>query len=300
MKPEIHLAHEARCIAGESPVWSADEQALYWCDVMAPALHRFEPATKRHRSWPLPALTGSIAVRQRGGLVAATRAGFVFIDMPSGTVTPIVNPEAHLVDNTFNDGRCDPQGRFWAGSSWLGPGGRYQNAPAQPTGTIYRLDRDLSCHAIVPGIGETNTFAWSPDERTFYFGDSSRAAVVYAADWDGDTGTFRNQREFVRTNLGSGIHDGSAIDEDGCLWTCFWEGWRIVRYAPDGRIDRTIELPVERPTSCTFGGPDLRTLYITTAHWYLSDAELAKQPLAGQLLAIDAGVRGMPDRPFAG
>lgn len=300
MKPEIQLVQEARCIAGESPVWSAEEQALYWCDVMAPALHRFEPATGRHQSWPLPALTGSIAVRQRGGLVAATRAGFVFIDMPSGKVTPIVNPEAQLLDNTFNDGRCDPQGRFWAGSSWLGPGGRYQDAPTQPTGTIYRLDPDLSCHAMVPGIGETNTFAWSPDERTFYFGDSSRAAVIYAADWDGDTGTFRNKREFVRTNLGSGVHDGSAIDEDGCLWTTFWEGWRIVRYTPEGRIDRTIDLPVERPTSCTFGGTDLRTLYLTTAHWYLSDAALAEQPLAGQLLAIDVGVRGIPDRPFAG
>ncbi len=300
MKPDIRVVHDSRAIAGESPVWSQGEQALYWCDVMAPALHRLEPTTRQHRSWALPNLTGSIAVRQRGGLVAATRDGFVFIDMPSGDVTPIVNPEPQLKDNTFNDGRCDPQGRFWAGSSWLGPDGRYRDAPAQPTGTIYRLDADLTCHAIVPGIGETNTFAWSPDERTIYFGDSSRAAVIYAADWDGATGTIRNRREFVRTNQGTGIHDGSAIDAEGCLWTCFWEGWRIVRYAPNGRIDRIVELPVERPTSCTFGGADLRTLYVTTAHWYLDDAALAKQPLAGKLLAFEPGVRGMPDALFAG
>jgi sugar lactone lactonase YvrE len=299
MSPEIRSVLNIRAIAGECPVWSADERALYWVDVMAPALHRFDPASGRNESWLLSDLVGSIALRQRGGVVAATRSGFVFIDVPSGRTTPILNPEPDRRGNTFNDGNCDRQGRFWAGSAWLGEG-RYGDAPAGPTGTIYRLDPDLTCHPMVSDIGETNTIAWSPDERTIYFGDSSKTATIYAADWDAGSGTFRNRRLFVRTNDGPGIHDGSAMDADGCLWTCFWEGWRIVRYTPAGRIDRVIELPVKYPTSCAFGGDNLATLYVTTARWYLTDEELAAQPLAGHLLALEPGIRGLPSGRFAG
>src|SRR5882724_7382675 len=207
---------------------------------MAPALHRFDPDSGHNETWKLPNITGSIALRERGGVVAATRSGFCFVDIPSGRATPIINPEPDLPHNTFNDGRCDRRGRFWAGTSWFGPEQRYANAPAEPTGTIYRLDADLSCHPMVTGIGETNTFAWSPDDRTMYFGDSSRVAVIYAADWDSAAGTFENRRVFARTNDGPGWHDRSAMDAEGFLWTCYWMGWRIVRYAPDGRIDRVI------------------------------------------------------------
>jgi sugar lactone lactonase YvrE len=300
MDSKIRSALAIKAIAGESPVWCAEEQALYWVDVMAPAVHRFHPESGRNETWALPATTGSIAVRERGGLVAATRSGFCFIDIPSGRATPIVNPEPDRRDNTFNDGRCDRRGRFWAGSSWFGPEGRYANPPSEPTGTIYRLDADRTCHAMVPGIGETNTILWSPDERTIYFGDSSKAAVIYAADWHAEPGMFENRRVFARTNDGHGIHDGSAMDAEGYLWTCFWEGWRIVRYAPDGRIDRIVELPVKSPTSCTFGGADLATLYITTACWYQSPDELKDQPWAGHVLAFEPGVRGLPDAKYVG
>jgi sugar lactone lactonase YvrE len=153
---------------------------------------------------------------------------------------------------------------------------------------------------MVSGIGETNTIAWSPDDRTIYFGDSSKAAVIYAADWNAGAGTFENRRIFVRTGDGPGIHDGSAMDAEGFLWTCYWQGWRIMRYAPDGSVDRVIELPVKYPTSCTFGGDDLQMLYVTTACWYQTADELAAQPLAGNLLAFEPGVRGLPDAKYAG
>ncbi|MEX2296804.1 MAG: SMP-30/gluconolactonase/LRE family protein [Dongiaceae bacterium] len=296
----IRCIYETAAIAGESPVWSVDEQALYWIDVMAPAVHRFDPKTGENRSWKLPEQIGSIGLRKKGGLVAATKSGFSFIDVNNGRVTPIIDPERDLPENGFNDGKCDRRGRFWAGSAWLGSDGKYDNPPAEPTGSIYRLDPDHVCHRIVPGIRETNTFAWSPDDRTIYFGDSSESKVIYAADFDIEAGSIANQRIFARTNDGAGVHDGSAIDAEGYLWTTFWEGWRIVRYAPDGRIDRVVEMPFKYVTSCAFGGDNLETLFVTSGRWDLKGAELAAQPQAGSLFAFEPGVRGLPEPMFAG
>lgn len=297
----VECVLEARATLGECPVWCPREAALYWIDTEGTALHCFDPATGDDRAWPLPEHIGSLALRERGGVVAAMASGFHFIDLETGAVEKLIDPEADIAENMFNDGKCDRRGRFWAGSACKD----YTNPPPGPTGALYRLDPDLTCHKMDDGIYESNTLAWSPDNRIMYFGDST-SGVIYAYDFDIEAGSIANRRVFARTAdvappLPAGAAaDGSTIDAEGFLWSCFWDGWRVVRYAPDGAIDRVVEMPVQRPTSAMFGGADLGTLYITSARTGLSDGDLAEQPLAGGLFAYDAGVKGMPEPRFAG
>ena len=293
---------DAKAMLGECPVWCPIDQVLYWVDTEEPGLHRFDPASGEDRAWPLPEHIGSFALREQGGVVAAMNSGFCFIDLETGAVEKITDPEAHLPQNGFNDGKCDRRGRFWAGTACVD----YTNPPSSPTGALYRLDPDLTCHKMDDGIYESNTLAWSIDDGTMYFGDSN-AGVIYAYDFDIDSGAIANRRRFARTAIadiplpvGTPAADGSTIDGEGFLWSCFWDGWKVVRYAPDGAVDRIVMLPVQRPTSAMFGGPGLDTLYITTARSGLDADDLAKQPLAGGLFALDAGVVGVPEPRFAG
>ncbi len=286
---------DARAICGETPQWAAAAKVLYWIDAGAKKVCCFDPRTRENRVWELPGDVGSIGLRAGSGLVAAMKSGFNFIHLPEGRVEPIVNPEAALPDNTFNDGKVDPWGRFWAGSAWAD----FDNPPTSPTGSLYRLDADRTCHWIVGGIVETNTIAWSPDGRTMYYGSAGTDGTIFAADFDGASGTIAGSRVFART-LGHGVHDGSAMDSEGYLWTCFWQGSRIVRYAPDGRIDRTVPMPASYVTCCTFGDDDLETLYITTGRWTLTAEQLAKEPQAGAIFALRTGVRGLPENKYAG
>jgi sugar lactone lactonase YvrE len=167
-----------------------------------------------------------------------------------------------------------------------------------PTGALYRLDPDLSCRRMESGIGISNSLAWSPDDRIFYFADTLRR-TIFAYDFDAETGAISNRRVFTDCIDQPGAPDGSTIDAEGYLWNAQWDGWRLVRYAPDGRIDRVVGLPVQKPTSCMFGGPDLATLYVTSAVWDLTGEALAKQPNAGGVFALDVGVRGLPESRFA-
>jgi sugar lactone lactonase YvrE len=167
------------------------------------------------------------------------------------------------------------------------------------TGGLSRLDPDLSLHAMETGIGTSNSIAWSPDDRTFYYSDTA-ARVIWAYDFDLDAGTIANRRVLTDMDGQPGGPDGSTVDAEGFLWNAQWGGWRLVRYAPDGRVDRVVPMPVAQPTSCMFGGEDLATLYVTSARTGLSDADLARQPQAGGLFALDVGVRGLPEPRFAG
>lgn len=293
---------DAKAALGEVPVWCTIDQELYWIDSEAPALHRFDPASGDTHSWPLPEHIGCFALRENGGVVAAMNSGFHFINLESGAVEKITDPEAHLPQNGFNDGKCDRRGRFWAGTASID----YANPPSEPEAALYRLDPDLTCHKMDDGFFEANTLAWSMDDRTMYFGDSN-AGKLFAYDFDIETGAIANRRLFARTAVadiplpeGTPAADGSTIDGEGFLWSCFWDGWKVVRYAPDGTVDRIVILPVQRPTSAMFGGPDLDILYITSARSGLDADDLAKQPLAGGLFALNAGVKGVPEPRFAG
>jgi L-arabinonolactonase len=302
MAPKVECLVKCDDIAGETPLWSVKEKAIYWIDVVSPRIHRFDPATGDFKTISLHETIGSIGLRARGGLVAAMRRGFYFVDFEKDKVDHIFDPEPTLPDNTLNDGRCDRQGRFWAGSGWYGTDDVASEAtrlPTEPTAALYRLDPDLSVHKIIGGLTETNTVAWSPDNRIMYVGDSG-PGIIRAYDYDAKKGTISNERLFAKTKQGDVFVDGSAIDAEGYLWSAVWNGWCIRRYAPDGTIERTIELPVQRPTSCCFGGPNMSTLYITSATWTLSEEDIARQPLAGSLFAVETGIKGMPEASFNG
>jgi L-arabinonolactonase len=288
---EVVRAVASEDILGEAPVWCPREQALYWVDIEGCKLQRFHPASGRIDRWTTPERLCSFALREKGGLVAAFASGLAFYEPEAGTVEWIARPEASQPRNRMNDGKCDRSGRFFVGSM--------DDKLKEHLGALYRLDPDLSLHRLDGGIGISNSLAWSPDEKSFYFADTM-SQEIYVYDYDRASGDIGNRRIFATTLNQPGTPDGSSIDAEGYLWNAQWDGWRLTRYAPDGRIDRIVELPVSRPSSCMFGGPDLRTLYVTTAIFDLSAAGRARQPWAGSLLAVDVGVAGLPEPRFGG
>lgn len=288
---QLDCVHKGDHVLGESPVWSVQDEALYWVDIQGPAIHRLDPAAGRVRTWVLREPVGSIALRTRDGLLAALKSGFYFFDTATGSLRPIADPEPHLPENRFNDGRCDRAGRFWAGTM--------SETSRAPVGSLYCLEPNLSVRLVKSGISVPNGLAWSPDDRVMYFADSHRR-LIWAYDFDVSRGKISNQRVFVDAGDHPGVPDGSTVDAHGCVWNAEHGASRVCRYTPDGRLDRTIELPVTQPTCCMFGGPRLETLYITSARENLGPEELAAQPLAGALFAIDVGVSGLPEPGFAG
>lgn len=275
-------------ILGECPLWNEREQALYWVDIRRPAIRRFDYASGRIDSWAMPDLVGSIAFCEGRRLLVALPDRIALFDLDSGTLEPFI--AAPRIDgHRFNDGRVDRQGRFWAGTM--------HNVTRAPEGVLYVLDETRALRPVRSGICIPNSLGWSPDGRTMYFADSLRYAI-FSFDFDPAAGAASNERVFAESEAPA-FADGSAVDAEGCLWNAQFNGWRIVRYTPDGRIDLVLEVPTHRPTCCAFGGPDLDILYITTASQQMSAAELAQQPFAGSLLAIDVGVRGLPEPRFA-
>ncbi len=283
----IVAAVDTKDVLGESPVWCTREQALYWVDTRAPALRRFIPSRGDVKSWTAPELVGSIALRERGGLLAAMEKSIWSFDGSTGAFSVFAQPEKPEKGLRYNDGKTDRRGRFWVGTK---PEGR------DPEGSLFRIDPDGSWKCFETGITIPNSLAWSPDNRTMYFADS-HLHTIFAYDYDLETGTPTNRREFARSKFNP---DGAAVDIDGFVWSADYNGWQIVRYAPDGRVARIVPVPVQRPTSCTFGGARLDILYITTARQRLTDEELKRQPLAGSVLAIDVGVTGIPEPLFGG
>jgi sugar lactone lactonase YvrE len=280
---------DIRARIGECPVWVPEEQALYWAEIYKPALHRFDPATGATKTWSLPEPIGSFALRRGGGIVAGLRTGFAFVDLDTGAVEIVASPEQEKPANRLNDGRCDRRGRFWAGSMVEGMKGS--------DAMLYRLDPDRSCHAMVGGLAVSNGLAWNPDDKVMYHADSPRR-TVWAWDFDFDTGAIHNRRVFAEAAPGEGFPDGAAVDAEGCYWSARFKGWRLVRHAPDGREIATIKLPVENPTMCAFGGEKLDVLYVTSGAEGVTD--FAQQPHAGGVLALEVGVRGLPEPRFAG
>jgi sugar lactone lactonase YvrE len=285
----VEVAFEAGDILGEGPVWSVVEQALYWVDIQRPSLQRFQPEDGTHNIWPMPSQIGSYALRQAGGFVVALQSGLAFFDPETAEFTALIDPESDIPETRFNDGKCDRQGRFWAGT--MG------SKEERPLGSLYRLDADHSLHTVRRDVAVSNGLGWSPDNRTMYYADSP-TYNIYAFDFEPETGALSNERIFAHHK--KGFPDGLTVDSEGFVWSARWDGWQVIRFAPDGRIDRIIEMPVQRPTSCIFGGPELRHLYITSASTGLREDELARQPLAGHVFVVEADVTGLPEPLFAG
>ncbi|MET0742632.1 MAG: SMP-30/gluconolactonase/LRE family protein [Microvirga sp.] len=288
-QPAVSCVVRSHAFLGEGPVWNAEKGILQWIDILAPALHRSDPATGRDEVIPLPEIVGAFAECSSGGLVLASQSGFSILDPLSGAQTRIVDPEADLPGNRFNDGKCDSRGRFWAGSMDM--------TVAPGRGNLYRLDADGSVHCLERHIGISNGLGWSPDDRLMYFTDSL-ARTIFVYDFDPGDGVIANRRVFAQSPDNMGVPDGLTVDAEGFVWSAQWDGWQVIRYAPDGSIDRTVSVPVPRPTSCTFGGPGLSTLFITSARIRLSSPQIAEAPLSGSVFACEAGVRGLPEHVF--
>lgn len=284
---------EVENLLGESPVWSLREQKLYWVDSRGPTIFRLDPATGLIERRGMNSLIGSIGLRTAGtgALVVAMQDGLHFVNFDTGETLPVVDPETDLPENRFNDGRTDRQGRYWTGTM--------SDVRRDPTGTLYRLDVDHSVARIRGDVIVPNSICWSPDSLVMYFADTYRDRIMRYR-FDPETGTLHDEQLFADTSDRPGRPDGSTVDADGFLWNAEFGGGRVVRYAPDGRIDRVIPLPVSQPTSCTFGGKDLATLFITSAHQRLSAEARTAQPLAGNVFAVSPGVKGLPEPEYAG
>jgi len=286
----VECVVDARNVLGESVIWHPVERRLYWVDVRAPALYRLE-ADAKVTAFPLPALAGGLVPRASGGLAIALQDGFYTVDTKTGRVERIVDPEPDRPENRINDGRCDRAGRFWAGSMHV--------TRREPLGSLYRLDADRSVRKMRDGITVPNSLCFSPDDRTMYLADTY-ANFILAYDFSLADGAISNPRTFVDTTSHGGHPDGSCVDADGCIWNAEYRGGRVVRYTPQGKIDRVIELPVSQPTCCCFGGERLDILYVTSSRQRMEPAELARQPLAGGLFAVRPGVSGLPEAQYAG
>ncbi|MBM3567974.1 MAG: SMP-30/gluconolactonase/LRE family protein [Alphaproteobacteria bacterium] len=275
---------------GEGPMWHSGESALYWVDINAPSLNRIGPDGQVRRL-TLPEQIGSFVFRAKGGMVAAMRSGFHALDPVTGALAKLIDPEADKPGNRFNDGKCDRRGRYWCGT---------MGDPVRtPDGTLWRLDADLRCSAHWTGILVPNSLAFSPDGKTMYFTDTP-GQLIWAHDYDQDEGRPSNRRVFVDLRGQPGRPDGSTVDADGCLWNAEYGGSRLVRYTPQGRVDRTVAFPCTNITACAFGGPKLDVLYVTTASQRLTPEQIAAQPLAGALFALRPGVSGLVEPVFAG
>lgn len=288
---DLRVFSAAANLIGESPVWSQAEQALYWVDVEGKAAFRQGWADATPQRWPLPEPTGCCGLRQ-GGLVLGMRTGFAMLDTATGAVTPIHDPEADKPDNRFNDGKVDRRGRFFAGTKNIA------NTP-DPTGAVYRLDPDHRVTRVDEGIACVNGIAWSPDDRTMYACDTWRR-LLFAYDYHPAEGCPSNRRLFTAMPEADGYPDGLTVDAEGFVWNAHYNGWRITRYAPNGRVDRVVRLPVRHVTSLVFGGPALDTLLVTSASLRLTPEDRASQPLAGHVLAFQPGVKGMAEPVFGG
>ncbi len=286
----VRCIWDAGAALGEGPVWVAREQALYWVDIKGGHIHRLDPETGEKRTWTPAQQPCSLAPAAGGKFVGAFRNGFVEVAFEDGKlrVEAIDDPERGLPNNRFNDGKVDPQGRFWAGTM--------DDNELDPTGVLYRLDPDLSWSRQDDGYVVTNGPAFSPDGRTLYHTDTFDG-LIHAFDLAPD-GSIANKRPFIRIPADHGYPDGMTVDAEGCLWVALWGGWGLSRFDPNGEPCGRIGLPVAQVTSCAFGGPDLAQLFITTAAIGLDDAARRNQPLAGGLFICEPTVGGLPATLF--
>ena len=294
-KPELLL--DARAELAEGPAWVIGTGLLYWVDIFAGHLHTFDPRTKSDRHIDLGESIGCVAPRRSGGLVLGLRSGFALLDLPLSSgkqpeVRPLLNPEPHLPGNRFNDGKCDPAGRFLAGTM--------DNAEVEAIGSLYSLSPDGQVNTLITGVRISNGITWSPDHETFYFIDTPTRTVM-AYDYNLAAGLIANPRPIISVPSDLGWPDGMTSDIEGMLWVAMWGGARLTRWNPaTGKLLKSIPFPAYNVSSCAFGGPDLTSLYVTTARKGLTPAQLAQYPLSGSLFRLETNIQGLPTFEFAG
>jgi len=262
-------------------------------DIEAHDIHRFHPESGVNDTFHLPQIVSSVGLRQQGGLIVTLKDNFAFFDPDTGKLDLLGGPNLDMSESRFNDGKCDRQGRFWAGTMNLV---QYD----APSGNLYRFNPDGRITRTLSQVRLSNGLGWSPDNRVMYFTESFRHCI-HAFDFDPAEGTLSNQRVFASVDEHSmGVPDGLTVDAEGCVWSAQPGLGQVVRYSPTGEVECVIKLPVLRPTSCTFGGERLDVLYVTSAAETLTAEQVAQAPLSGSLFAVYPGVRGLPETRFAG
>jgi len=289
MPHHIELVLDAKAELGEGAIWDDARALLYWVDIVGCSAHVYDPASNSDRAIDIGELVGTVVPRASGGLMLALEHGFAHLELPSGKLDRICDPERGVSTNRFNDGKCDPAGRFWAGT--MGKAG---------SGRLYCLFPDLTAKVMLEGVTTSNGIAWDLDAKTMYYIDTPTQKVD-AFDYDLDTGAISNRRTVVTVPGDMGHPDGMTVDAEGKLWVAHWDGWHVHRWDPKGgELMESIPVPAARATSCAFGGPDLDELYITTARAGIDDSALGEQPHAGGLFRARPGVRGVEAFAFAG
>ena len=274
---------------GEGPRWDAATATLLWVDIPGKSVHRYDPATGEDTVRQVPAVVSLALPRRRGGVVVGLPDGLHLLDGEPSTL--LAGIEAERSDTRTNDGACDAAGRLWVGTMALDE--------RSPLGALYRVDADLGVTRVLSGTTISNGLGWSPSGQDFYFIDSpTRRVDVF--DFDPETGALEDRRPLAAVEVEGAVPDGMNVDAESCVWVALHGGWGLNRYSPAGELVAEVRLPVAKITSCCFGGPELRDLYVTTRREGLSEAERAGQPLAGALLRLDVGVAGLPTHAFAG
>jgi len=295
--PAIERLTAPAYTVGESPVWHAGEAALYFVDIPAGKVVRLDPATGRTDEWIAPEPVACIAFARDGTLVAGMRTGIFSLALGTegrAAATRLATPGFAMPGMRFNDGRCDRQGRFWAGTM------HDDMAAAHAVGGLFRYASPGGLTGpVVAGLVVQNGLAFSPAGDRMYLSDSHASVrTIWCFDYDTESGMPSNRRRFVDMSLHPGRPDGAAVDEDGCYWTCANDGACLLRFTPAGALDRRIDLPVKKPAMCAFGGAGLDTLFVTSIR-PADPAALEGQPWAGAVFALEPGVKGLPETPFA-
>lgn len=291
--PKVKLIDTIPCanLLGEGVQWNQQDNCFWWTDIHSAKFYRYHLASKKMSQWDLPEKLGCFAFAKNDSrLLAAFASGFAWFEPETGALEWIAKPEAHLIGNRSNDGRCDRQGRFWMGTIR-----EQQNRPGQ-CASLYSLKADGSVSLHLTGLHISNALCWSPDSRKLYHADSPTHSIrVY--DFDAQTGELSNAQLFAQTSAGI-EPDGACVDAEGFIWNAQWGGSHVVRYAPDGSIDFILPMPVRQPTCVAFGGEDLNLLAVTSASIGLSDEELQQQPQAGNVFIFETDVIGLPESRF--
>ena len=277
---------------GETPVWDAAAGLLHWVDIFAGAVYSLDPAGGEPGRFEHGTVVGSVVPRARGGLVLAAGRALVATELDGSGAETLIEVEPDRPENRFNDCRVDPAGRFFGGTKVNASG-------EEGLGAVYRIGADLRPSVAIADTGIANGIGWSPDGRTLYFIDSPLQRLD-AYEFDPASGDLGARRTVARIDPDDGLPDGLAVDAEGGIWVALANGWTLRRYAPKGRIEAEFRLPVRNPTCPGFGGPDLRTLYLTSAHLRDDPTYADESLLAGALFGLDVGVAGLAEPAFAG
>ena len=288
---EAELRFSLLCDLGEGSLWDEKDQVLYWIDIVQNKVYCFNPSNNSNLGYDVGENVGTVVVTTNGKLLLALRSGFACLDPETGRITRLSNPEADKRHTRFNDGKCDPRGRFWAGTM-------VENSQ-KGDGALYCLDTDLTVTQMLSGVSCSNGLVWSHDCRKFYYIDTP-TMQIQCFDYDPDTALLGSRRIVAEFPRGSGSPDGMAIDQDDGLWVALFGGAKVVRIDPkSGETKYEVSVSVPNATSCAFGGADLDELFITTAHVGLNDEDRRRYPMAGSLFSVKVPYKGIPARRFA-